>query len=372
MSGGLLGELIADTSFSALPRDPVVLQLCMARRAMGCEFSVHLPASCPNAFEAGEAALDEIQETERVLTVYGEDSDVAFLNRYAADRAVRVDARLFALLQRSAELHRLTDGAFDVAVHALVKVWGFFGGSPHVPDEQAIRDALAHSGMRHVVLDPAERTVRYRVRGLEINFGSIGKGYGIDRAATQLRETFGVTCALIQGGLSSIYGMGSPADDGQGWLVGVQNPLDRRRRVATVRLRNRALGTAGIDQQSFAVGGRRYGHILDPRTGWPASGPASVSVVADDAATADALATALFVMGLDKTRDFCQNHPDIGALVVLPPGRRLAEGAAALDGRERRSATEPQVVAFNLSSREADLRPADGSSCTGVPERAPF
>ena len=134
--------------------------------------------------------------------------------------------------------------------------------------------------------------------------------------------------------------------------MGIQDPFDTSRRLATVRLKNRAMGTSGSEQQYLEAGGRRYGHILDPRTGWPASELASVSVLADDAATADALATALFVMGLDKARDFCQNHRDTAALLVLKPG-----GAVLRSGRDERTSTLPQVVTFNMPEQDLDLYP---------------
>ncbi len=358
MSGGLLGELVGDASYSFL-EDRAVLQLCMARGAMGCEFSIQLPAAYTNGLNAGEAALEEIDEIERLLTVYTADSDTTYLNQYAALHPVRTDGRLFALLERSLELHRLTEGAFDVATHALLTAWGFFKGPRHVPTEAQQQAALACSGMRHVVLSPTDRTVQYRIEGLGVNFGSIGKGYGIDRAVERLQDREGIGCMLLQGGLSSVRALGSPGQDEQGWRVGLQDPTDRRRRLATVRLIDRSMGTSGIDQQSFESQDRRYGHILDPRTGHPTAPLASASAVAADAATADALATAFFVMGLDKTRLFCQNHPDIGALLVLRPGERVAGEAERRGGFERRSTTQPQVVTFNLSARDVNFEPAD-------------
>ncbi len=303
---------------------------------MGCEFTVFLPPTAPGAMAAAEAALDEIDRTEELLTVYRDDSAVSYVNRHAADGPVRVDDRLFRLLTRSAGLTEQTGGAFDVAAGALVRAWGFRRGRRHVPDEPERLAALACTGMHHVELDNRRRMVRYRRKGLEIDLGSIGKGYAIDRAIRLLRRDFHLDCALLQGGRSSLYGLGSPAGDGRGWLVGVQNPFDPTRRVATVRLGDRALGTSGSANQYFEVNGKRYGHVLDPRTGRPAGELASASVLAPDAATADALATALFVMGLDKAADFCHNHPRIAALLVLKPERSGP------------TARLPRVVTFNL------------------------
>ena len=137
-----------------------------------------------------------------------------------------------------------------------------------------------------------------------------------------------------------------PPDD-RGWLVGIENPFDPPRRLARVRLRNRALGTAGAAHQYVEVNGRRYGHILDPRTGWPADGLGSVSVLAGDSATADALSTALFVMGLDMAAEFCQNHPEIAALLVLQADPSGGPGG------------QPRVATFNLPPEDVDLKPGD-------------
>jgi len=318
---------------------------CVARRAMACEFSVLLPPTTPGAMAVAEAALDEIDAMEALLSVYRSDSAVSYLNQYAADGPVRVDDRLFRLLKRSARLTEQTGGAFDVSAGALIRASGFVVGPRRLLGTAERRAALARTGMHLVEFDDRKGTVRHRAKGVELNLGSIGKGYAIDRAIRRMREGFGIDVALIQGGLSSTYGLGSPAGDGRGWLVGIQNPFDPGRRLATVRLRDRALGTSGSANQYFEVNGRRYGHVLDPRTGRPAEELAAASVLAPDGATADALATALLVMGLDKAADFCQNHPAIAALLVL---KREPAGRANL---------LPPVATFNLPPEDVNLRP---------------
>jgi len=321
--------------------------ICYARRAMACEFSVFLPPTVEQGMAVADAALDEIQQTEALLTVYADDSAMSYVNQHAADGPVRVDERIYRLLERSAALTEQTEGAFDIAAGSLIRAWGFLKGPKRVPSDAQRLAALDRGGMRHVELNPKDRTVRFRAAGVEINPGSIGKGYAIDQAIRKMTDLFDIKCALCQGGLSSVYGLGSPANDDRGWLIGIQNPYDTKRRLATVRLRNRALGTSGASQQYFEAGGRRFGHVLDPRTGWPADSLASASVLTHDAATADALATALYVLGLDKAADFCQNHPDIAALLVLKPGDQGGTSA------------RPKVVTFNLSEQDVDLDPRD-------------
>lgn len=341
--GGVAGSLVPMPPKALTREEQNLATLCFARRAMGCDFSIRIPYYYPDAMAAADVALTDVEQLEELLTVYSDSSAMSHVNRNAFERPVRVDDRLFQVIRRSAELYEQTEGAFDVAAGALVRTWGFLRGPRRVPSDGERQAALARSGMRQVELNPDNLTVRFRVQGLEINLGSIGKGYAIDRAIQRMRDEFGIRCALMVGGQSSIYGAGSPSLDGRGWLVSVQNPFHSSQPVATLRLKDQALGTSGTANQFFEEKGRRYGHLLDPRTGWPADELASASAVAPDAATADAAATAFFVMGLDKTRAFCQNHPEIGALLVIEPRD------------PSRKAAVPQVVTFNMPSKDLTI-----------------
>jgi thiamine biosynthesis lipoprotein len=154
---------------------------------------------------------------------------------------------------------------------------------------------------------------------LEINLGSIGKGYALDRMARLLRDEWGVGRMLLHGGTSSVYAGGNPPDDERGWQVGLLHPWERRRRLGRVWLRDRALGTSAATHRHLEYNGLKLGHILDPRTGWPAGGVASASVLAPTAAEADALSTAFYVGGVELARRYCAAHPAVGA-VLLPEG----------------------------------------------------
>ncbi len=343
-AGGFLGALLASTP-QPPPSSGTRTHLCFSRRAMACEFTLFLPHTVGSPMAASDTALDQIDRLESLLTVYRDDSDMSYVNQNAAFRPIRTDHRLFVLLRRCRELSEQTAGAFDVSAGALVKAWGFLRGPRRVPDPREVRDALARTGMQQVVLDEQETTVRYLVDGLEINLGSIGKGFALDQALALLRQEFGIDCALMQGGLSSVVTMGSPGGDGRGWLVGIQDPHDAATQIAEVRLKDQALGTSGTANQYFEENGRRYGHILDPRTGYPADELASVSVIAGDGATADALATALFVMGLDKAVDFCKNHRDVGAVLVLKKDPTLPVN------------TPPRIRVMNIPKGDVNLRP---------------
>jgi thiamine biosynthesis lipoprotein len=334
----LRGRSLADAATAVLP-DPGALPpgagpfgrlgssdeltlLTASRRAMACRFEIVLPATRRDAIAAASAALDEVDQLEDQLTVYNDDSEVSRINLLAAAAPVPVEPRLFDLFETALRLNAATDGAFDIAAGALVKCWGFFRGPKRVPSADELSDVMRRVGSGHIVLDRERRTMAFDRPGMEINLGAIGKGYALDRAGERLRDDWGVAAALLHGGRSSVLGVGTPGDGAtdDGWLVGIAHPWREGERIATVRLRDQALGTSGATIQWFEANGRRFGHILDPRTGWPAAGQTCVSVIAPTAAEADALSTALFVLGPDKAREFCQRRRDVGAVLVSTDG----------------------------------------------------
>ncbi len=301
-----------------VPGDGVAL-LRLARRCMATSFEVVVPLGTPDAQTTGAATFDLLDRLEAQLTVYRETSEVSHLNRLAAFQAVPVEEGLFALLQLAAGLSELTGGAFDVTAGALVKAWGFYRGPRRVPPVEERKAALERVGMRHLALNPAARSVRFLRPGLEINLGSIGKGYALDRVAAWLAASVKWPAVLLQGGSSSVYARGSPSGDPRGWPVDLRHPWEPQRCLARVWLRDRALGTSAATFQYLEHEGRKLGHVLDPRTGWPASGVASATAVAPTAAEADALSTAFFVGGPGVARAVCAARPDVGA-VLLPEG----------------------------------------------------
>lgn len=299
-----------------------------SRRAMATVFEILLPLGQPRGTDAAGAALDEIDRVEDQLSVFRESSEVSGLNRTAADRPVVVEDGLFDLLCLAAEVSRQTEGAFDVTTGSLTKAWGFYRRRGRVPSARERGEVLSRTGWGWLDLQATARSVRFLRAGLEINLGSIGKGYALDRAAAVLSGRWNVSAALLHGGHSSVYAIGSPPGDERGWAVGVRHPWDPRRRLAVVYLRDQALGTSAATFQHLEYRGRRLGHVLDPRTGWPAEGVASATAIAATAAGADALATAFYVMGPGPTAVYCEAHPGTAA-VLLPdggPGRPLFFG----------------------------------------------
>lgn len=316
-AGQILGALEAPVA--PAPPAPELLLVRFARRAMATGFEIALPLGSPEAAAAAEDALDLIDRLEAQLTVYRDTSDISRFNQYAALAPMPVEPELFALLALAAKVHEDTGGAYDIAVGALIKAWGFYRRAGRVPPRSELDEALARCGMQHVALDVQQRTIRYLTRGVEINLGSIGKGYALDRVGDRLRTEWNVHGALLHGGTSSVLALGAPPGQPAGWTVGLGHPWEPGRRLAVVHLRDQALGTSSATFQHVEYEGRKLGHILDPRSGWPAEALASATVIAPTAAEADALATAFFVLGIEPARIYCQKRPEIGA-VLLPAG----------------------------------------------------
>jgi thiamine biosynthesis lipoprotein len=200
-------------------------------------------------------------------------------------------------------------------VEPLVRAWGFLGGSPRVPSEREAAEAFARVGADRLEFDPAAATLRYRRAGTQIDLGGIAKGYAVDAAAESLRAG-GVADALVEIS-GNMVALGAPAASDH-WRVGIRDPRDRLSHFARLRLRDQAVSTSGKYEQFVAAGGRTYGHIMDPRTGKPAAGLISVTVVAATALAADAWDTPLFVLGPAAARRMAKERDDIAVVLVAP------------------------------------------------------
>jgi len=287
---------------------------------MACRFQIFLNAGqYAHGLAAALEALDLLELLEQQMSIFRPDSLVQQINRQAAFEPVVVEDRLFELLQLADAVYRLTEGAFDLTSTPLWEVWGFAQRRPRIPTQAELAQALEQVGWQYVCLNPADRTIRFTRPGIRLNLGSIGKGYALDRCAEVLRQA-GIEHFVIHGGQSSVLALGTRRDGGGlGWPVGLRHPLRPQRRLGELWLQDLALGTSGSGVQFFSSGGRRWGHIIDPRTGQPGGQDIlSVTVLARSAAEADALATGLFLLGEEKTRQLSELRPDLGALLVLP------------------------------------------------------
>ncbi len=313
---------------SASERTPPVAgpTVRLSTRAMACEFHVLLNTGPNSAVETWVAsdALDLVHGLEDQMTVYREHSELIAINQSAGVAPVVGEPGLFAILKLAHEIAVATGGAFDPTVMPLVRLWKQCRSENRLPTQDEVDAAKARTGIEYVVLDDVAKTVSFSRAGIELQLNSIGKGYALDRAAEILDE-HSIENRLLHGGNSSVLARGEHNGLG-GWPVGIRNPLFPDERLATLILKNAAMGTSGNSVQFYRHQGQRYGHILDPRSGWPADQLLQATVIAPTSAEADALSTAFFVMGLEKAKAFCQNRPGLSAVLIpFPRSGRVLE-----------------------------------------------
>jgi thiamine biosynthesis lipoprotein len=287
--------LLAVVALCQSPGD--LLRVELSDEAMGSTFAVVLYGDDRTGLEAAaDAAFDEVHRLDRLLSNYRPESEWSEVNRTAGLRPVKVSAELFELLSACLTYSRESGGAFDITVGPLMKVWGFYKGEGVLPRPAEVSAALTRVGHRHVRLDAAARTVQFDRPGVELDPGGIGKGYAVDRMVNVLKQS-GVQIALVSASGSSIYGMGAPPSDPEGWRITIRAAVNPRATAAEVFLKNMSLSTSGSYEKFFFANGRTYAHIIDPRTGYPAQGTSSVSVLAARTIESEAWTKPSFING---------------------------------------------------------------------------
>lgn len=290
---------------------------------MGTRVSINVWVGDGSSAQAGvaiEAAFAEIERIEQIMSEWRPSSELSQLNDNAGGPARPLSPELFEVLQRSKVIAEATDGAFDPTFYAVGQLWHFEPGSrPPAPELIAARLSLV--GWRGIELDPNTGNGRLARPGMKVGLGAIAKGYAVDRASQVLLQ-HGFMHHIVEGG-GDTYVSGTKA--GAPWKVGIQRP-DRPGSLAAIPASDRAIVTSGGYQRFIEVDGKRYAHILDPRTGWPLDESASaqsITVAAANATDADAYATAVAVMGPEKGMAYVESHPALGAVLVTRSGELL-------------------------------------------------
>ena len=286
--------------------------------AMGSTYSVAVYGEDSQKLQVAVAqALEEARRLDQLLSNYRPESEWSQVNRLAADQPVPVSEELFRLLAACVEYSRQSEGAFDITVGPLMKVWGFYKGTGHLPHRAEVRGALERVGYRNILLDPAKMTVRFARQGVEMDPGGIGKGYAVDRMVDILIQN-GIRAALVSAAGSSIYALGAPPGE-PGWKVSIKDPKDTRRSVETVTLKDESMSTSGNYEKFFLAEGKMYSHIMDPRTGYPSMGMLSTSVIAPRTLDTEAWTKPYYILGRQwaaqhKKKDFrvffCEDRSD--------------------------------------------------------------
>ncbi len=281
-----------------------------------------LPAG-PRAAADAEAVFAVFRDVDARMSEWKDSSPLAAVNRNAGGRPVPVPADLRHLLRRAVDVSRLTGGAFDPTWAALWGLWDFRAAHPTVPDAAAVARRAAAVDWRRLEIDEAAGTVRLAAPGMKVGLGGIAKGYALDRSAEVLRERGVDSFLLLAGGQVYAGGERRGPDGARAWRVGIRDPRGAGPddHFARVAVRDASVSTSGDYESSFVADGVRYHHILDPRTGWPARGLTSATVISPDATLADALSTALMVLGPERGLALARRLPAVEAVLVEPSGR---------------------------------------------------
>lgn len=278
-----------------------------------------------------DAAIDEafgaIAEVDRLMSNYREDSELTRVNRTAASAAVPVSAPLFSVLASALDVSRRSNGAFDVTIGPLVKLWGFHDRKPHVPTDAELAAIRPLVDYRKVLLDNGARTVRFSRSGIEIDLGGIAKGFAVELAAGALRQ-HRLPGFIDAGG--NEYMLGPPLGK-RSWTIGIRDPDRADGLLGTVEIPGGSVSTSAEYANYLTAGGRKYGHILDPRSLRPSDASLSVTVIGQDGTLADAVSTTAFVLGPERGLQFIDSMPGMSGVIAYraPDGRvRLAMSAS--------------------------------------------
>ncbi|MEP3374214.1 MAG: FAD:protein FMN transferase [Maribacter dokdonensis] len=283
-------------------------------KLMGSRFDITVVAKDPiEGEEYIDLAINEIKRIEKLISSWDPNSQTSEINKNAGVKPVKVDVELFKLIQRGIGISTLTDGAFDISYASMDNIWKFDGSMTKIPKEATIKASVSKVGYQNVILDEVNQTVFLKFKGMKIGFGAIGKGYAADKAK-ELLISKGVEAGIINA--SGDMNTWGKQPNGNSWQVAITNPMDKNKVFALLPLDNGAVVTSGNYEKYVTFNNTRYTHIIDPRSGYPATGIVSVTVFAPKAELADALATSIFVMGKEVGLNRIEQLPKVECIII--------------------------------------------------------
>jgi thiamine biosynthesis lipoprotein len=259
--------------------------------------------------QAAGIVFNEMKRIEGLLSKYKPDSEVSKLNCFGK---LNVSPDTFFIIKESKEFWQISNGAFDISVGPLMDLWGFTDRKYSLPKEEEIKNTLGLIGSDKIILQDSDNVVKFKISGMKIDLGAIAKGYALDCVVDKLRKAGIKSCLINAGG--QVYCLGDKF--GKPWKIAIKDPREKNI-VGYLELKDKSVSTSGDYEQFFIKDKRRYAHIFNPKTGYPAnSGVVSVTVIASDGLTADALSTAIFVLGKEKSRELIKRFPDIEVKII--------------------------------------------------------
>lgn len=262
--------------------------------------------------------IAEISRIENLISDWKPDSQVSQVNQNAGIKPIKVDREVFELTQRAIKLSEITNGGFDVSFAAMDRIWKFDGSMTEMPSAEAIKKSVAKVGYKNIILDSIQSTIFLKLPGMKIGFGALGEGYATDKCRAMMIAK-GVQAGIINGsGDMSTWGK---QPNGSPWKIGITNPFNPEKLLAVVPLEQQAVTTSGSYEKFVVFDGKRYSHIINPATGYPATGLCSVTVFGPDAETANGLSTSLMVLGQKDGLVLLQKYSNYSCLMITDKGK---------------------------------------------------
>ncbi|GAB4044502.1 FAD:protein FMN transferase [Spirosoma litoris] len=297
-------------------------------KLMGSRFDITIVATDSLTAEQNiDTVIAEVTRIENLISDWRANTQISQVNRNAGIAPVKVDAEVFALTERALHFSKITNGAFDISFAAMDRIWKFDGSMTKMPTPEAIRKSVEKIGYKYIVLDRQKSTIFLSRKGMKIGFGALGEGYAADRCREMMLAR-GIKAGIVNGsGDMSIWGK---QPDGRDWSVGITNPLHKDTVFAIVPLRKSAVVTSGSYEKFVVFNGKRYAHIINPSTGYPATGLSSVTVFGPSAETANGFSTSLMVLGKKAGLQLIRKHPQYSYILITDDGEVVSSSDLGL------------------------------------------
>lgn len=264
-----------------------------------------------------DMAINEVKRIENLISDWIPTSQISKVNQNAGIMPIRVDEEVFNLIERAVKVSKLTNGAFDISYASMDKIWKFDGTMKEMPTEEAIKKSVKRVGYQKIILNDELKTIFLKEEGMKLGLGGIGQGYIADRIK-ELLKSKGCIAGIVN--VSGDINTWGSQIDGKPWTVAIVNPLNKNKVFATFPLIDSAVETSGNYEKYVTFNGKRYSHIIDPRTGYPSTGIISISVFAKQTEIADAIATGIFVLGVEVGIDLINQINGIECIIIDDEG----------------------------------------------------
>lgn len=311
----LLSLLFVVVSFSSFAQAEYKKKVSM----LGSPFEITVVAK--DSIEGNyfiELAISEVKRIENQISDWIPTTQISLVNKNAEIQAVKVDSEVFDLVARAIKISELTDGAFDISYASMDKIWKFDGSMKAMPSDDAIKKSVAKIGYKNIILNKQDQSIFLKIEGMKLGLGGIGQGYIADKVKDKLLANGCLSGIVNVSGDINAWGKQS---NQKPWTVGIVNPMNKNKVFATFPLENSSVETSGNYEKYVIFNGIRYSHIIDPRSGFPAQGVVSVSVFAKQTEIADALATGIFVLGVEVGLNLVNQLKGIECIIVDDKGK---------------------------------------------------